>query len=382
MELWAYLLWCIILTGAFTPPTKVYQTFPQKAVVIIDGGYWESIRKKIGYPEIDLVKLSEDLCKPAYRLRTYYFDGKAEERQSIHDQLEMNERFEVVLGDVVPREIKCPLCNQKFVRNEQKRVDVQLATSLVHFATSKQADLIVLLAGDRDFLPVVEIAKSEMVILKLVYGSKKLAGVATGLQKAADERVKITEKYLQDYLSEGSEIIKAVKEPEEDILVFEDNKSKMICDVLAKTMWRKRMEKIRASTFGWILRKEKIFFEGKMKDFKHLTKNSIVVIGEGVDIYVTLNNALKKQLLPNFERNKDPAVSFMINVLKRLLKEEEIEMIHQSTLSNEMWKENSNWADEYEIDEPKAFSRLVNWAQEILTLEGKKGDWMIGIQNK
>ncbi|MHA1222313.1 MAG: NYN domain-containing protein [Candidatus Heimdallarchaeaceae archaeon] len=368
------------MPNAFTPTTKVYQTFPQKAVVIIDGGYWETIRKSMGNPEIDLVKFSEDLCKPAYRLRTYYFDGKSEERQSIHDQLEMNERFEVILGDVVPREIRCPYCKKFFVRNEQKRVDVQLATSLVHFASSKQADLIVLLAGDRDFLPVVEIAKDEMVVVKLVYGSDKLSGVAPGLLKSADERVKITEELLRDYLLEGSDILKAEKIVEEEISVFDEDKIKKITQVLAKTLRRKRVKCIRASSFGSILKREKIIYEGQIKDFNKLTNGKVIISGEGSDIFVSLEKEIQKELLKDFEPKKDPAVIFMLEALRELQLEENKKEFNQNILSTRMWVKNPNWVEDFEIDEPNAFSRLIEWASELLNIKGKKGNWIIGIK--
>ena len=364
----------------FTPTTRVYQTYPQKAVVIIDGGYWESIRNRIGSPEIDLVKLSDDLCKPAYRLRTYYFDGKSEKRQSIHDHLEMNERFEVVLGDVVPRDIVCPHCKENFARNEQKRVDVQLATSLVHFATSKQADLIVLLAGDRDFLPVVEIAKNEMVIIKLAYGSEKLSGVASGLLKSVDERVKITEEFLKNYLEEGSEIRKVEVIIKEETTVFDDEKIKEITEILARELKRKRSKSIRASSFGSVLRREKILFEGQIKNFAELTKGNLIISGEGPNLWVSLEEGLKNKLLKDFEPKTDPAVIFMVETLKELQDEEKTKTINHNILASRMWKKNPNWAEDHEIDEPNSFSRLIKWAEELLIVKGNKGNWIINIK--
>ena len=50
--------------------------FPQKAAVIIDGGYWRKVEEKCEISNVDLCAFSEYLCRPAFRIRTLFFDGK------------------------------------------------------------------------------------------------------------------------------------------------------------------------------------------------------------------------------------------------------------------------------------------------------------------
>ena len=90
------------------PSTATYNTFPPVAAVLFDGSYWNNIRRIFGSLDVDLTSLSDDLCQSAYRLRTYYFDGKDTHRQSFHDGIRVLPRFEVTLGDVVDRETECP----------------------------------------------------------------------------------------------------------------------------------------------------------------------------------------------------------------------------------------------------------------------------------
>jgi len=169
--------------------------FPSKAAVIVDGGYWRKLLENLCISKVDLVALTDHLCKPAYRVRTLFFDGKVQDNQSFHDSLRVMDRFEVTLGDVVPREFHCPHCNERFTVDTQKRVDVALAVEMVHLATSNHVDSIVLVAGDRDFLPAITAAKHAGVIIRLVHGPQST--VSDLLYQTVDERVEITKKYLQ-----------------------------------------------------------------------------------------------------------------------------------------------------------------------------------------
>ncbi|OLS14781.1 MAG: hypothetical protein RBG13Loki_1597 [Promethearchaeota archaeon CR_4] len=152
--------------------------------------------ENLGIAKVDLVALTDYLCQPAYRVRTLFFDGKVQENLSFHDSLRLMDRFEVTLGDVVPREFYCPHCKEHFTVDTQKRVDVALAVEMVHLATSKHVDSIVLVAGDRDFLPAITAVKHEGVIIRLVHGP--VSTVSELLYQTVDERVELTQNYLQN----------------------------------------------------------------------------------------------------------------------------------------------------------------------------------------
>ncbi|MHA2202506.1 MAG: NYN domain-containing protein, partial [Candidatus Hodarchaeales archaeon] len=166
------------------------QNFPAKAAVVVDGGYWRKIMEEMEIRSVDLVSLTDLICNPAFRIRTYFFDGKTRESQSFHDGLQLLDRFEVYLGEVVTRSFFCPSCQETVEIQAQKRVDVALAVELVHLATTKSVDLIVLLAGDRDFIPAIETAKHAGVIIRLVHGHPKT--VSDTLFKLVDEKMELS----------------------------------------------------------------------------------------------------------------------------------------------------------------------------------------------
>jgi len=47
------------------------------AALLIDGGFFSKVKKFLNAEDqkLDLVGLSDDLCKPFIRLRTYYYDA-------------------------------------------------------------------------------------------------------------------------------------------------------------------------------------------------------------------------------------------------------------------------------------------------------------------
>ncbi len=178
------------LNPFFSTPSN----YPSKAAVIIDGGYWRQLLHSQNISKVDLVKLSDRLTVPAYRIRSYFFDGRSQDNQSFHDSLQLLDRFEVYLGEIVPRLVHCKKCEKTITIYAQKRVDVALAVELVHLATAKHVDLIVLIAGDRDFIPAIESAKHAGVIIRLVHGPSDT--VSDTLLKLVDEKIELSSDYL------------------------------------------------------------------------------------------------------------------------------------------------------------------------------------------
>ena len=57
-------------------PSKFPSSYPSRAAVIIDGGYWRKLVENLNITNVDLVKLTDKISAPAYRFRTIFFDGK------------------------------------------------------------------------------------------------------------------------------------------------------------------------------------------------------------------------------------------------------------------------------------------------------------------
>ena len=171
-----------------------------KAAVLIDGGYLRALNKNhFGMKRIDFLKLSEELCKPdCIRFRTYYYIAppyqsttptkKEKTLKASMDKflniLDRYPRFIIRLGRL-----------RKTGKNrfEQKGVDVLFACDLVRLAAAKVIDKAIIISGDSDFTPAVEIANEEMVITKLVYFP---GACAPALYNACDEREKLTQSFI------------------------------------------------------------------------------------------------------------------------------------------------------------------------------------------
>jgi uncharacterized LabA/DUF88 family protein len=343
-----------------TNHTKI-TSYPQTGVVIFDGGYWEKLRQELGSLDIDLEALSEALCEPSYRLRSYFFDGKLDKRQSFHAGIQMLSRFEVRLGDVMDKIVECPHCNKPTTTPTQKRVDVQLAVQLVHIATTKQVDLIVLLAGDRDFIPAIEIAKNSGVIIRLVHGPRIMT--SSDLIQQVDERLELTEEFLADFQRKARKKTKRkhkiriekqkTVEPKKAPTKQVEKATKLVTDVLTNIIPDYSDQEWFASTVGIELSKKypnwkKELGVKKLAALIELVDNNVASIHtkNGVSIIQT-----KKQEVLTKSIGKKPtkAKDFLIQVLKKekiIKKGDKLSFVN---LGIALSKEDSDWKKHYKI---------------------------------
>ncbi len=287
--------------------------FPHKGAVIIDGGYWRAGLEDLKIKTVDLVRLTDLIATPAYRVRTLFFDGKRQENQSFHDSLRLLQRFDVFLGDVVERPYHCRNCNTTGMVPTQKRVDVALAVELVHLASTQQVDVITVIAGDMDFLPAIETAKHEGSIIRLVYFNKT---VNDNLLKAVDERIEMNRDFLIankiDHLYEGPEEKKEEEPINQSVAIDPEEFTKEIKRIYLNT----KQKEVSLSIIGQDLNKKfsnwKESFDNKqLKDvIQELTTEFIIEKRESqyymqmkiTDVVVEKNDKFEKFLKLNFER--------------------------------------------------------------------------------
>ncbi len=152
-----------------------------RIATFIDGAYLDFIlRDEFALAKLDYALLSKKMAEPNELLRTYYYNclpyqsnpPTAEERQrfgqkqSFYAKLNKLARFEVRLGRLVYRGLD-PKGRPIF---EQKRVDLMLGIDLVLLSAKHQITHAVILAGDSDFIPAIEVAKNEGVLIHLFHG--------------------------------------------------------------------------------------------------------------------------------------------------------------------------------------------------------------------
>lgn len=150
-----------------------------RIAVFIDGAYLEFLlRQEFGAPKIDFELLVRQIAGTHELLRTYYYDclpfqsepptederHRFSRRQAFHTALTRIPRFQLRLGKLARRQ------DDGKLRYEQKRVDILLAVDLVQLAAKRQVTDAALLAGDSDFLPAIEAAKSDGIVVHLFHG--------------------------------------------------------------------------------------------------------------------------------------------------------------------------------------------------------------------
>jgi len=368
-------------------------TFPPTAAVLFDGSYWNKIEQELGVHNIDLKKLSDKLCQPAYRLRTYYFDGKDDQRQSFHDGLRFLPRFEVILGDVVERKTACPHCQQPIVSKEQKRVDVQLAVQMVHLATTHQVSLIVIIAGDRDFEPSVEIAKHAGVIIRLIHGPK--ITTSTDLRQRADETMELTTEFLLEFLREPKD--RKIKHPGISIeksgiptsSSIPMEKIKQSQDLLQKALQNTRSApdgSILASRLGITLSSiepnwKTIYGVKTLRSLIDLSGKQIVTpkyLGKVLHLYPN------PEILPlkdkrEEDQKKDNAINFLLQTLRELQTEKQTNMVRYSELGFHLAKKDPNWKKHYDITK---LDTLIERAGVKIQTKGEGGGKQFGLSSQ
>lgn len=175
-----------------------------RAAIFIDGAYVDfMLRDEFAATKIDYGKLSLLMAGGVELLRTYYYNcapyqsnpatEDERDRKAKFDKFEASlraqPRFDVRLGKLEFRGIDAN--GRK--RFEQKRVDILLGVDLTRLAAKGQITDAILLAGDSDFLPAVQAAKDDGVLIRLFHGSTP----HRDLLQAADERTQIDQAFIE-----------------------------------------------------------------------------------------------------------------------------------------------------------------------------------------
>ncbi len=185
----------------------------ERIAIFIDGAYLEKILlHEFGGVRVDFSKLAQELSQGYSLLRTYYYHcapyqsspptpeevDRKQRRDRFFKSLERLPRFEVRLGKLAFRGNDAdgkPIF-------QQKRADLMLGVDLVQLSATRQIQAAVLLAGDSDFVPAVEAAKHNGVLVRLVHGtaSTSSASVHRELWAICDERQEIDQVMIDSIL--------------------------------------------------------------------------------------------------------------------------------------------------------------------------------------
>ena len=153
----------------------------ERSAIFIDEAYLTRVaRDEFSGARIDYSLLPGKLSEGTRLLRTYLYSSLPYQsseptpqelsffasRRRFFSTLRLLPRFEVKLGRTERRGEDA----DGRPRFEQKRVDILLAVDLVKLSADGHIDQAFLVAGDSDFIPAINAAKSEGVVVKLYHG--------------------------------------------------------------------------------------------------------------------------------------------------------------------------------------------------------------------
>ncbi len=178
-----------------------------RVAIFIDGAYLQqTLRSEFNSAKICFQQLVNQMAGGREILRSYYYDcepyqsdpptldektrfGRA---QRFHYALDKIPRFQVRLGKLAFR----GLDGRGKPLFQQKRVDIQMGVDLVLLAAKNLISDAAILAGDSDFLPAIDAAKPEGVVIHLFHGERP----HTDLVARCDERTRIDQSFIDSIL--------------------------------------------------------------------------------------------------------------------------------------------------------------------------------------
>ncbi len=175
-----------------------------RVAILIDGGYLDRVLKdEFQGTRIRFDALSKQLAGDSDILRTYYYycpryqennptieeSERYERQQSFFTKLGNLPRFTVRLGRLAYRVDG----NLERPRFEQKMVDMYLGVDMVKLAVKQEIQEVILVAGDSDFIPAVQAAKQEGVLVRLCHGGNS----SEDLRRECDERIQFSPQIVE-----------------------------------------------------------------------------------------------------------------------------------------------------------------------------------------
>lgn len=184
----------------------------ERSAVFIDGAYLRKLSQNAFQgARFDFRKMTDVMTETTRLFRAFYYDcppyksdpptedeiAAARGFDSFRRSLEALERFHVRLGKLA----RVGQGHDGRPMLVQKRVDLMLGMDMVDLAVSGMVDVVILLAGDSDFLPAIEKVKSRNVLTYLWHGPRGLPPhntVHDDLWFACDERFEITQDIMEE----------------------------------------------------------------------------------------------------------------------------------------------------------------------------------------
>ena len=173
----------------------------RRVMIFIDGSnLYHVLKQNTDKRDLDYKKFSQKLCGSRELIRTYYYNIRQESPDN-PKLAESQDRFLNALYETEYLEVKLGIWKQRGQTMVEKGVDVMIAADLIAHAYEDHYDTAILVSGDADFYPALQIVKDTGKQVEVAAFDSNLSSEAA---KFSDSIIKFNKNYFEDlWMSAG-----------------------------------------------------------------------------------------------------------------------------------------------------------------------------------
>lgn len=173
----------------------------RRVMIFIDGSnLYHVLKQNADKLDLDYKKFSEKLCGDRELIRTYYYNIRQDSPEN-PKLAESQDRFLNALYETDYLEVKLGIWKQRGQTMVEKGVDVMIAADLISHAYEDHYDTAILVSGDADFYPAIQVVKDTGKQVEVAAFDSNLSSEAA---RVSDVLIKFDKGYFNDvWMSAG-----------------------------------------------------------------------------------------------------------------------------------------------------------------------------------
>ncbi len=174
----------------------------RRVMIFIDGSnLYHVLRQNIDKRDLDYKKFAEKLCGDRELIRTYYYNIRQESPDN-PGLASSQDRFLNALYETDYLEVKLGIWKQRGNTMVEKGVDVMIASDLIAHAYEDHYDTAILVSGDADFYPALQVVKDTGKQVEVAAFDSNLSSEAA---RFSDVLIKFDRDYFDDLWMSASQ---------------------------------------------------------------------------------------------------------------------------------------------------------------------------------
>ena len=167
----------------------------RRVMIFIDGSnLYHVLKQNTDKQNLDYKRFSEKLCGDRELIRTYYYNIRQESPDN-PKLAESQDRFLNALYETDYLEVKLGIWKQRGQTMVEKGVDVMIASDLIAHAYEDHYDTAILVSGDADFYPALQVVKDTGKQVEVAAFDSNLSSEAA---RFSDVIIKFDNRYFDD----------------------------------------------------------------------------------------------------------------------------------------------------------------------------------------